>query len=968
MTQLGKFRRFFLSTTVAWLCWAATPAAAADDAVAPRKPWTTSRLHGSPEPPEPYAVAPAFPHLKFVKPTSIEEFPDVERLLVTEMSGKVYSFPHDAATREADVVLDLVERLPDELKPNGVSLFDAEFHPQFAENRYLFVSYVHPGDGKHTRLSRFTLDGGASPRAVAGSEQVLLTWPAGGHNGGCLEFGADGYLYVSTGDGTGPNPPDGLTTGQTVTDLLGAVLRIDVDRPTAARPYSVPADNPFVELAGARPEIWAYGLRNPWKFGIDPQSGEVFAADNGWETWESVHKIVRGGNCGWPVMEGRASLRSEVPVGPTPIIPPIKDHSHTEANSVIGGPVYRGSKLPDLVGSFVYGDYITGTLWAVKPEKDAYTTTTLVDTDQRIVAFTQTRRGELLVLDYDYTGQIYELVPSGLPDTTATFPRRLSETGLFASLENLEPAAGVVPYEVRVARWLDGAQAQRWAAVPGDGRVQLSTGPEADAVYPEGTVFVKQLNLPAAEGREAIRLETQILHYERGTWRPYSYLWDEAGRDARLVDSVGGRRPLKFATAGDQPSPLDRTWHVNAVNECKLCHNAGSRFVLGFVPNQLDLASGGASSNGGQLRRLAELRAIAAAASPSADDPSRLVDPHDPSQSLDDRARSYLHANCGMCHHPGGNAIVSFYLRRDLPFDKLNTNKGTGIGTFGLSDAKLIVPGEPYRSILLYRMSKLGYARMPYIGSRVVDGAGVALIADWIRSLPGESGTAATSEASNAPIAERVKTTGDALALVNQMHRGALNEADFAAAVQAGSAASSDVRGLFDTFIPEARRRPTLGPTFDPQLVLGRQGDKERGKLIFFSDGARCKNCHEHEDRSKSLGPTLWDITKKYPKTADLLQHAVQPSLKIEEPFAAYTAVVDDGRIVQGLIVEQNEQQVVLKTVERQLVRLARRNIEEMLKSDKSLMPERILSDLTAQEAADLFEYIRSQQAASPAQ
>jgi putative heme-binding domain-containing protein len=525
----------------------------------------------------------------------------------------------------------------------------------------------------------------------------------------------------------------------------------------------------------------------------------------------------------------------------------------------------------------------------------------------------------------------------------------------------------VVPYDVRVARWLDGAQAQRWTAVPGDGKIQLSTGPEADAVYPEGTVFVKQLNLPAAEGRDAVRLETQILHYERGTWRPYSYLWDDAGRDATLVDSVGGRRPLKFAASGDKPSPLDRTWHVNAVNECKLCHNAGPRFVLGFVENQLNSPAVGEPQTTNQLDRLQGQGVIEPAFRSAMNDPLRLVDPHDKSQSLDDRARSYLHANCSMCHHPGGNAIVSFFLRRDLPFDNLNTNKGTGIGTFGLSDAKIIVPGEPFRSILLYRMSKLGYARMPYIGSRVVDGAGVALIADWIRSLPGESGSSSPVEIDNAPIADRVKTTGNALALVNQMHRGAMSESDFAAAVQAGSAASSDVRGLFDTFIPEAERRPTLGANFDPQLVLGRQGDRERGKLIFFSDGARCKNCHEHEDRHKSLGPTLSDITKKFPKTADLLQHAMQPSLKIDEPFAAYTVVVDDGRVVTGLVVEQTEQQFVLKTVERQLVPIARRNIEEMIKSEKSLMPERILSDLTAQEAADLFEYIRSQRPASAA-
>ena len=182
-----------------------------------------------------------------------------------------------------------------------------------------------------------------------------------------------------------------------------------------------------------------------------------------------------------------------------------------------------------------------------------------------------------------------------------------------------------------------------------------------------------------------------------------------------------------------------------------------------------------------------------------------------------------------------------------------------------------------------------------------------------------------------------------------------------AAAVEAGTAASSDVRGLFEAFVPESKRRKTLDATVDPQVVLSQPGDRERGKLIFFSDGARCKNCHEINDRGKSLGPTLLEITKKYPRPAELIQHALQPSLKIDEPFAAYTVVLADGRVVIGLVVEQSEQEVVLKTLERQVVRVARKNIEEMRKSDRSLMPERILSDLTAQEAADLFEYIRSQ-------
>ncbi|HUG70197.1 MAG TPA: PQQ-dependent sugar dehydrogenase, partial [Pirellulaceae bacterium] len=841
----------------------------------PRMPWTTSRINGAPDPPAPYTISPAFPHVSFKNPTCIEEVPGANRLLVTEIGGKIFSVVKDPNTQQADLVADIAE-----LTGGNPRVLDADFHPQFVTNRQLFICYVHPGEGGHTRVSRFTMPDASPPQIDLASEQVIITWPSGGHNGGCLEFGKEGYLYISTGDGSGPNPPDGLTTGQDVSDLLGAILRIDIDQIEGDRAYVVPADNPFVDLDGARPEIWAYGLRNPWKIGVDLVTGDVFAADNGWETWEMVHRIVRGGNCGWPVMEGRAVLRSEVEVGPTPIIPPIKDHAHTEANSVIGGPVYRGRKLPDLVGSFIYGDYITGTIWAVRAEgDDTYSHQTLVDTDQRITSFTEGSNGELYVLDYDYTGQIYELVPAGLPDTSADFPRRLSETGLFASTENLEPAPGVVHYDVRVPRWMDGATAQRWIAVPGDGTIRLASDDEP-ARYPEGTVLAKQLNL-APEGTEKpIRLETQLLHFERGTWRPYSYLWNEAGTDAMLVDSIGADRPLQIAD--ETGSKQERTWHVSAANECKLCHDAGSRFVLGFVPNQLD----------DQLSALTAQNVLSE--TPYVAESLRLVDPHDKSQHLDDRARSYLHANCSMCHHPGGNAIVSFYMNRDLPFDKLNTDKGTGIGTFGIHNAKLIVPGDPYRSVVTYRMSKLGYARMPYIGSQVVDSAGVALVAKWIRSLsddPLEGASppivAGSAEAKalatlvnddpdghEAAIRLLVQSTEGSLALLARLHGGSLSAPDAVSAIAIGNEVQdTNIRGLFETFLPEANRRARLGPNIDPAVILSQQGDAARGKLIFFSDGARCKACHDPRDPSKSIGTTLIEINKKYKQRAELLLH-----------------------------------------------------------------------------------------------
>ena len=950
--------------------------------IGPRSAWTTSKITGTPTPPAPYAIRPAFPKLSFENPTSLEELQQGGRMLVSEIGGGIYTFRKNPQEEQKDLLLTI----------DGGRIWHATAYGQSGSKWELFVCYSKDGT---SYVSRFQVSG-ETPKAEPQSEEVILTWPAGGHNAGCLRFGTDGMLYISTGDGSGPNPPDGRTAAQDVSNLFGCVLRIDIRNKDDGKNYSVPADNPFVDLDGAQPEIWAYGLRNPWKFGVDRETGNIFAADNGWESWEMVHRIVRGGNCGWPIMEGRAVLRSEVKQGPTPIRPPVKDHSHAEANSVIGGPVYRGSKLPELDGTFIYGDYITGTIWGIKSDgQDSFEHTTLVDTDQRITAFAESSDGELFVLDYDYTGQIYEIIPSGLKDTSANFPRHLSQTGLFTELKTMTPAPGIVPYEVNVERWMDGAKAKRWVAVPESGSISLATG-EKPAEYPEGTVFIKHVTMPIdttpldgidrGESQD-LPLETQLLHFENGTWHPYTYLWANDKHDATLTDAAGTDHEFRHTPAGSvRGEPREINWHANAENECRMCHNAGSGFVLGFVPNQLDRSSAATDQKRiRQLESLSRRKVIAAATRPSEDSPGRLVDPHDETQSLNDRARSYLHGNCSSCHHPGGNAIVSFYLRRELPFASLKTDKGTGIGTFGLENAKLIVPGDPYRSVLLYRMSKLGYARMPYIGSRAVDSRGVALIEEWIGSMPHQKSNqdslpvqensrerklleqlASTTtplskmkQSHQAAVDTLTDSTAGALALSSGIHSGSIRHIDTAHIYES---TGNDVRGLFETFIPEKSRRKTLGRNADPQTVLSLSGDASRGRLIFFSDGARCRNCHDVNDAAKSTGPTLVEIRKKYPRRSEMLTHILKPSLKVDEKFATWSVVTDDGKIYNGLLVSQTDLEVILKTAERKTVRIAKSTIELMRKSPQSLMPEGILGDQTAQEAADLLAWFGAQE------
>jgi putative heme-binding domain-containing protein len=341
-----------------------------------------------------------------------------------------------------------------------------------------------------------------------------------------------------------------------------------------------------------------------------------------------------------------------------------------------------------------------------------------------------------------------------------------------------------------------------------------------------------------------------------------------------------------------------------------------------------------------------------------------------------------------MCHHPGGNAIVSFYLRRDMPLDQLNTNRGTIIGTFGMRDAKVIAAGDPYRSVMMYRMSTLGFGRMPYIGSYAVDSAGVALIAEWIRSLPPDSDISSPPLTKKSPETAALATLNDAaadaakrtaalktltsstegsLALLAKMHGGKLNAEDFASAVALGrETPQSDLRGLFEHFVPESERRKRLGPNIKPESILSLAGDAERGKLIYFSDAGRCRACHDLSDAKKSLGPTLAEINTKYTKPLEMLQHVVEPSLKIDDKFATFTVITNEGRVETGLLVDKDRERVRLRNAESKFIDIPLADVDQLQKGTRSLMPEKILSDLTAQEAADLLEYIRRATSGEP--
>ena len=315
---------------------------------------------------------------------------------------------------------------------------------------------------------------------------------------------------------------------------------------------------------------------------FDRMTGDLWVGDVGWQTWELVYRVQRGGNYGWSITEGSQSIHPNEKRGPTPILPPVMQHDHSEARSITGGFVYHGQRLTELQDAYVYGDYTTGKIWALWYDGVQVTKhLELADTSYQIVAWGETNDGELFFMDHARTNQIYRLVPNRTPSRSEQFPTRLSETGLFSSVREHLPAPGVVPYSVQAGYWADGTQAIRWMALPCAARIQGDL--EGEWVFPDGTVFLRTVLMPAdAESAGPLRrLETQILHRENDSWRPYTYHWNDVQDDADLVPAEG--LVVEWNSHRSSGSPPDlgiheaseqrfTTWRIASRSECTGCH------------------------------------------------------------------------------------------------------------------------------------------------------------------------------------------------------------------------------------------------------------------------------------------------------------------------------------------------------------------------------------------------------------
>ncbi len=376
----------------------------------------------------------AFPNLKFDRPVALAYPNDGKNLLfvVEQHVGKIQSFVNDKTTSEKQEFL----HLPDPMnKGNEEGLLGLAFHPKYADNGEFFVYYSAHDivDEKHFRrsvVSRFKVSKDDPRKADPTSEQRI--WesakdPFENHNGGCIAFGPDGYLYISLGDSGAADDP--LMTGQNPKDWFASILRIDVDHASDNKAYGIPKDNPKLrdpKFADWAPEVYAIGLRNVWKFTFDKENGTLWAGDVGQNKFEMVHIVENGGNYGWSINEAfHPFTKSRQPANKaSKISKPIVEYPHGKnddpsrtdyGQSITGGYVYRGTALPDLVGTYVYGDFQTGRIWGVR-EKDgkAVASAELIDVKKSkptlaIAAFGEDPKGDLFVLSFD--GKLYRLVP-----------------------------------------------------------------------------------------------------------------------------------------------------------------------------------------------------------------------------------------------------------------------------------------------------------------------------------------------------------------------------------------------------------------------------------------------------------------------------------------------------------------------------------------------------------------------------
>ncbi len=963
------------------LCWH-VGAAYPDEPT--RVPWLQSRFVGAPEPPLPFHLERTFAGIEFNGPLSMTWLPRSNRMVVIEQSAKVWSFDTIDPDSTKSLVVDFRSTSPPMAELDAESdlsllCFSVAFHPDFDRQPYAYVCYmvkkkggsVIYADGTH--LSRFDvkLSNDGVPSIDVSTEREILRCDSGDHNGSTVLFGPeDGYLYWSVGDLSTPTPPDRTRTGQDVSDLHASIMRVDVDHFSEGKNYTIPKDNPFVDLAGARGEVYAYGFRNPWRMSFDTDTGCLWVGDVGWEAWEMVDRVVSGGNYGWSVQEGPGAVNSDWPVGPTPILPPDIQLPHTEAASVTGGIVPRHEHA-SLYGKYVFGDWMTRRYWAAELDGTKVAKVVpIADGVQKPISFAEDRNGDVLVLDYadgSSPSGIYRLLPTQSSETDENdFPVKLSQSGLFSDLRRHIPAAGVEEYVVNAPMWSDGAKTRFLIAIPGTEPATLHDKPQpmfdwfkTQTSFPVGTVLCRTVEFDRPNIESPLKIETQVRQLlAKDDWHHYTYRWNQDQSDAMLVASTGEQATFELPTSklNDNQFAVETiTWDFMGRSQCKVCHTPWHGESLSFRETQLRQPW----HQHDELSRLIDSGIVAYSGRLSSDAiPELMVDPYDSSRDLDDRARSYLHANCANCHVFGNGSVVMELTRyKDLQQLHL-VNEVPMKGDFGIEGGRLVVPGHPEQSIMLYRMLKGGSGRMPHIGGHVEDVAGIGLIDQWILGMDASRPKSEQHNIASENWDARFTDPVVAMQVVLDIRRGVLPKDSLEGTLARAATSPAEIRELYEPLYPESLRIERLGASFNPNQVLSIEGNHKRGLELYQQGVGQCSKCHRHGSLGVAVGPDFASIPPERRSKKQLLESIMQPSLTIEPNYASWTVVTDEGHALVGRMLADTSDSITVQLADGTTRTIDNDHIEMRKVNETSLMPAGLLDSLTAQQAADLIGFL----------
>lgn len=736
---------------------------------------------------DPYEVA--FPNLLFDSPITFSPVPNQSRVVVGQLDGKVFWIGADNNTNTKEEIIDLSAEVGDR---NEGQVWDGGFlglaiHPEFgtAGNNYFFIYYttasanptlggpqgfscnVETFSDNYLKLERFEVDP-VTMDFVTGSRLTMINRRMYNttHRGGGMEFGDDGFLYLSTGDQAAY-----INAQELDENLDGGVLRLDVDMigggvshapiRTLSSPgagetdefsgigYFIPNSNPFPSLSGDTfEEYFSIGHRNPHRMTKDRATGDFYIGEVGENTHEEINVVGAGNNYGWPLFEANAPFTPGCAVSLYPGTthsPPLTQFVRSEASSIIGGYVYNGTNIPELVGKYIAADYAKNTIWQIDTGTGEKQLMGNFDPTQ-VISFGQDVQGELYFLKLGNNVPLYRLTSS---ITQAAAPATLTATGAFTDVPNLVVADGFIPYEMVDPFWSDGAYKTRWMAIPNDGThdtpaEQIQWSENGDWNFPIGSVIIKHFDYPIDDNDPSVtrKIETRFsVKAANGQFYFLTYKWRPNQLEADLVDmTVGDNATIAVTTAGGGTRNVD--WLYPSNTQCISCHNPALGGTLGPRTRSLNKDFDYASKGGTVGNQLVTLSTLGILDQTITDMDTPGFQTHksinDLNASLDEKARTYLDNNCAYCHQPATGNRADF----DLRF--FNTLSQTGLLTAGMNqtipamdpDQQIVFAGNASKSQLYHRANSLDPGiKMPPLAKGIVDTEGVALLEDWINQL-----------------------------------------------------------------------------------------------------------------------------------------------------------------------------------------------------------------------------------------